>query len=683
MLKKSKITIGLIGNPNTGKSTFFNALTGARQHVGNWPGKTVEKKEGGFQFANTKIKIVDLPGSYSLTAYTEEEAITAQFIANENPDTVLQIVDAQNLERNFFMTIQLLEMGAPLILVLNMFDSAKKNGVNINKKMLSGLLGIPVVMIDAKRKKGIEELLKTVIKKTKTRKDPLVKLKYDNEIENSLTEISNFLSKKDSTISRKDTRQFALKLLENDLRIEQKMTKKTFYPELKKIIKKNIAQLEKVFGKNIGSILASKKYGFIKNLTEKVLENSKQDSRNLSEKIDRILTNKFFGIPIFLFVAWTMFQITFKFSKPLMSAIESFFNFFGEKITFLLAALGASDWIRSLAVEGILGGVGGVLVFLPLIGILFLIITILEDSGYLARVAYLMDRLMLKIGLHGKAFIPLMLGFGCNVPAILATRTLETKRDRLLSILINPFISCGARLPVYALFTGVFFAKFQSWVIFSLYSLGILIAILAGLIFSKFILKQKTSPFVIELPPYRVPALRDVFLHVWMKIWSFIKKAGTIILTFSVIIWLFASLPVGVEYGSRESLAGEFGETISPIFRPLGFGNWQSGIALTFGFVAKEVVVGTFGTLYDVENVELTGSTNLISQKLRGDFTPLSAYSFMIFVLLYSPCMAVLAVVQRETNSWKWPFFMVFYTTATAWIVAFLFYQGGILLGLG
>lgn len=674
MPKKSKITIGLIGNPNVGKSTFFNSLTGARQHVGNWPGKTIEKKEGEFQFQNQKIKIVDLPGTYSLSAYSKEETITSEFLTDKNPDKILQIVDAQNLERNLFLTLQLIELGAPLILVLNLIDASQKNGIKIDVKMLSELLGIPIVVVDAKNKKGIGELLKLVVKKSK---DPPARIKYNDDLENSLDKISNFLSQN----SQKNPRRLAMRLLENDFDAEHKIETQPFYFELKEIIAKNIDQLEKVFGKKINNILAGEKYAFIHGLIKKVLTNSKSESRNFSEEADHILTNKFLGIPIFLLAIWTMFQLTFKLSAPLIAAIELFFAFLGKKITLLLANLGAAEWIRSLIVEGILGGVGGILVFVPLIGILFFVLAILEDSGYLARVAFLMDKLMSKIGLHGKAFIPLILGLGCNVPAILATRTLETRNDRILSILINPFISCGARLPVYALFAGVFFAKYQGRIIFSLYFLGIIVAILAGLIFSKFVLKQKSSPFVIELPPYRAPAFRGILLHVWTKIYSFIRKAGTIILAFSVIIWLLASFPPGVEYGSHESVAGKFGETISPVFRPLGFGNWESGVALTFGFVAKEVVVGTFGTLYNVENLESPGNENLISQKLQADFTPLSAYSFMIFVLLYSPCIAVLAVVRRETNSWKWPIFMLFYTTIIAWIAAFLFYQIGLLLG--
>jgi ferrous iron transport protein B len=681
-MQKSEIIIGLTGNPNTGKSTVFNALTGAKQHVANWPGKTVEKKEGKFKYGGKNIRVVDLPGSYSLTAYTEEETITSEFISEENPDVILQVIDSQNLERNLFMTVQLIELGAPLILVLNMLDLAKKNGAQIDEKTLSTLLGIPVVSINAKSEEGIDKLLEVAIEQSKQKQKAKTKLKYGTEIDKALLRIKSFLLQKDPQLKKQNIDGIVIKLFEDDLRVEQKMTKKPYYPELKKLVRKTRNHLENIFGRNISSLLAETRYGYLKGLCKEVISRTKCELKNTSDKIDCLLTNKFLGIPIFLFVAWLMFQTTFKLAEPLMGWIEHFFGVLGSGVITFLSGLGFSEWFQSLVVDGIIGGVGGVLVFIPIIGILFIIMAILEDSGYMARVAYLMDKLMHKIGLHGKAFIPLMLGFGCNVPGIMATRTLETKRDRLLTILINPFMSCGARLPVYALFAGVFFSAHQGLVIFSLYILGIIIAIIVGLIFKKLLSKGLSSPFVIELPPYRMPSAKGVLIHAWSKVWAFVQKAGIIILAFSIIIWLMASLPAGVEYGSRESFAGTVGETISPVFQPLGFDNWQSSVALSFGFVAKEVVVGTFGTLYGVENLETESGVNSFSESLQEDFTPLSAYAFMVFVLLYVPCMAVLAVVKRETNSWKWPIFMVFYTTGIAWLMAFLVYQGGLLLGL-
>lgn len=682
MEKKSKLVIGLTGNPNTGKSTLFNALTGARQHVGNWPGKTVEKKDGNFTHKNKKINLVDLPGSYSLTAYTEEETVTADFILEEKPDVVVQILDTQNLERNLFMTIQLIELQAPLVLALNMADLAKKNGIKIDIKELSTLLNIPVVTIDAKRKKGIDELMDTVVKQASSNKRSKIKLTYGTEVNDELEKIKDFIKNNEKNTKQDNLDWITLKLLEGDLRAEQKLIQKPYYIELKSLVEKSVTHLERIFNKDIHNILANTRYGFIKGLSREIIKKDKNHKKqNISDKVDYLLINKFLGIPIFLIIAWLMFQTTFTFSEPLIGWIESLFGFIGEHVSTSLTSWLFPPWVTSLIVDGVIGGVGGVLVFVPIIGILFLIMAILEDSGYMARVAYVMDKLMHRIGLHGKAFIPMILGFGCNVPGIMATRTLKTKKDRLLTILINPFMSCGARLPVYALFTGAFFSAYQGWVIFSLYFLGVIVAIIMGLIFKKIFSKSLSSPFVIELPPYRWPAITGLLIHAWEKVWIFIKKAGTIILAFSIIIWALASFPAGVEYGSQESLAGQMGETISPVFEPLGFGNWQSSVALIFGFVAKEVVVGTFGTLYGIEDVESASGTSSLTDALQNDFTPLSAYAFMVFVLLYIPCMAVLAVVKRETNSWKWPLFMILYTTGIAWILAFIVYQGGKLLG--
>ena len=681
MSKKHEFIIGLTGNPNTGKSTLFNALTGARQHVGNWPGKTVEKRRGEFSHQKNHIKIVDLPGSYSLTAYTEEEVITSKFILEENPDVVVQIVDAQNLERNLFLTLQLIELGAPLVIAINMLDLAKKDGISIDFKQLSELLNAPVVPIGAKNKKGLEDLMKVIIAQANSPQISQVKLKYGTETDDELEKIKSFLLANEPESKNDELDWMALKFLEGDLRIEQKMTQKSYYPELKLLTGKSIAHLENVFGQSIHTTLARIRYGFIKGLSQEVIANPKSKVTSFPDRIDRILTNKFLGIPVFLLVVWLMFQATFKLSEPLMGWVEGFFGIAGSNIASSLGDLGASEWFISLIVDGIIGGVGGVLVFVPIIGILFLLMAILEDSGYMARVAYVMDKLMHRIGLHGKASIPLILGFGCNVPGIMATRTLENKQDRLLAILINPFMSCGARLPVYALFTGAFFSAYQGWIIFSLYLLGILVAIVVGLIFKKLFSKKLSSPFVIELPPYRWPALRGVFIHAFEKVWIFIKKAGTIILAFSVVIWLLASLPVGVEYGAQESYAGQIGEAIVPAFEPLGFENWESSVALMFGFVAKEVVVSTYGTLYGIENIESGEGALSLSEALQNDFTPLSAYALMVFVLLYVPCMATLAVIKRETNSWKWPIFTAVYMTSIAWVMAFIVYQGGLLLG--
>lgn len=623
MERKSKFTIGLIGNPNVGKSTLFNALTGARQHVGNWPGKTVEKKEGEFIFGRQNIKVVDLPGSYSLNAYTEEETIATDFILQARPEAVVQIIDAQNLTRNLFMASQLIELGAPLVLALNMIDLAKVDGLTINSDELARLLNVPVVPINARKKIGLEALIKTAL------------VMADN--------------KNDSALA--DSRKRRLPVFAKD--------------------------------KNDEAALASARYSFIKGISQAVVSRRLgKPGQNLSAKFDGLAINKFFGLPLFLIIIWSVFQATFKLSEPMVSWIESLIGGLSQYFTSWLINWGVNNWLVSLLTEGIIGGVGGVLVFIPIMGIMFLFIAVLEDSGYLARVAYIMDKLMCRIGLSGQAFIPLILGFGCNVPAIMATRTLPTKRDRLLTALIIPFMSCGARLPVYALFVGAFFTVYQGWVIFSLYLLGIAVAMAMGWVFRRFLFKEElSSPFVIELPPYRWPTMAGLLIHAGGKVWLFIKKAGTIILAFSVIIWALASLPVGVDYGAKQSWIGSVGQTMAPIFEPLGFANWQASVALIFGSVAKEVIVSTFGTIYGLETGPGQGNSTSLSQALQSDFTPLSAYAFMVFVLLYIPCVATLAVIKKETGSWRWVLFVIGYTLAIAWLMALIVYQGGKLLG--
>lgn len=663
MVKKFDTIIGLIGNPNVGKSTLFNTLTGARQHVGNWPGKTVERKEGIVFFKGKKIKIVDLPGSYSLTAFTPEEMITSDFLLSEKPHMIVQIVDAQNLSRNLFVTLQLIELHAPLIMAVNMIPSAEKKGITIRLTMLSRLLGIPVVGVDCRKKSDIDRLLEKIEQVKKIKQKP--KLVYDTHIEHELKNINK--------IAKLNSRLLAIKLMERDYRFEQEVSQKPYYLELKKQVQESRVHLENIYNKDIDSILSNSRYGFIKGLEKQVITRKKNGTNlNWEDACDALVMHKYVGILFFVVLLWLIFQLSFRISTPLVEWIENFFALLSEQTATVLSGHGISPWLTSLLTEAVIGGVGGILSFIPIIAILFLLLAILEDSGYMARVAYVMDRFMHTLGLHGKAFIPLILGFGCNVPGIMATRTLEHKQERLLTILINPFMSCGARLPVYALFATAFFPHHEGVVIFSLYALGVVVAIVMGLMFKKLFAKKLSPEFVIELPPYRWPTLKGLFLSVWEKVWLFIKKAGSIILAFTIIIWFLANLPVGVEYASEQSLIGMLGRATAPLFAPLGFGTWQPSVALIFGLVAKEVIVSTFGTLY---------SPTPLHTALSHNFTHLSAMAFMVFTLLYTPCVAVIAVIKKETNSWKWPLFTVGYTMLIAYSMAFLVYQGGRIIG--
>ena len=703
-----RIKIALAGNPNVGKSTLFNQLTGMKQHVGNWPGKTVERKEGTFKYNDHEIDVVDLPGNYSLTAYSMEEIVSRDYIVDENPDVIVNIVDAANLERNLYLTVQMMELGANLVLALNMNKFADEKGLKINIDKLSKLLGIPVVKIEAIDQTGREDLLKSIIKVSKSPNNVIDRMEYGKELSEHVNQLEKIIEEDVPGINAPSS-WVALKLLEDDEEVLRKVQESGKGHRILSNVKKVQKHLNVVFGDDVDAAITDARYGFIAGLIQESVKKPKIDKVTRSDLIDRIVTHKYLGIPIFLLIMWLTFQITFTLGDPLGGFIEEGFTWLGGAVT---ASLG-EGFLTSFLVDGIIGGVGGVLVFVPIIFILFLILSVLEDSGYLARAAFVMDRFMHKlVGLHGKSFIPMILGFGCAVPGIMATRTLENERDRFLTMLIVPFMSCSARLPVYALIVAAFFSAYQGWVIFSLYLVGIAVAIIVAAIFKKTIFKGMSAPFVMELPPYRLPTVKGALIHMWERGVLFLKKAGTIILAVSVVIWALSSLPVGVEYASQESITGQIGTTLSPIFAPLGFGEWQATVAVIYGFLAKEVVVSTFGILYGVgeeasdepASTEET-STEEVSAQPSGEevaaaeeepapeedpgfvaaiqelFTPLSAYAFMVFILLYIPCMATLAAIKRETNSWKWPTFAAGYTFVVAYVVSLIVYQGGSLLG--
>ncbi|MEQ2129656.1 ferrous iron transport protein B [Caldanaerobacter subterraneus KAk] len=671
---RKELVVALAGNPNSGKTSLFNELTGSRQHVGNWPGVTVEKKEGMLKFEGVNFKVVDLPGTYSLGAYTEDEVIARNFIIYDKPDVVINVVDATNLERNLYLTMQLLEMNANLVIALNMSDEAKAKGIEIDKDKLSQILKVPVVMTVATKGEGVKELLENVLKAVEF-KGERYRIDYGKELEEGISELESLI-KEDEELSKKFfPRWLAIKFIENDENIMKEFSHKTALMEKVKLIQK---KLEGIFGEDAEVVVADKRYGVISGIVKECVKkrSTPEERYTLSDRIDRIVTNKYLGIPIFLVAMWAVFEFTFALGNPLSDWIEMFFDWLGEVTASWLLSIAAPDILISFIRDGIIAGVGSVLVFIPPIFLLFFAISVLEDSGYMARAAYVMDRFMTALGLHGKSFIPMLIGFGCNVPGIMATRTLENKEDRLVTILVNPLMSCAARLPVYVLFAGAFFEAHQGIVVFSIYLLGIVLAVIMAKIFKKFLFKGKTAPFVMELPPYRVPTLKGLLIHMWERGSLFVRKAGTIILGVVVLVWILSSLPAGVEYASAESYIGRLGSAVAPILKPAGFGTWEAASALIFGILAKETVVGTLGVVYGAEGDALV-------EAIKQHFTPLSAYAFMVMTLIYIPCVATIAAIRRETNSWKWTFFAIGYTLVLGWLMAVLVYQGGRILGLG
>lgn len=666
------LTIALAGNPNCGKTSLFNLLTKSRQHIGNWPGVTVEKKEGTLKFKGESYKVIDLPGTYSLGAYSEDEIVARNYILKDKPDVVINVVDATNLERNLYLTTQLIEMGANVVIALNMIDQAEALNIEIDTNKLSKRLGVPIIKTSALKNRGIEELIETSIYSKKNQK--LININYGEDIENEIKNLSSLLE------TYKNKLEFpvnwtALKLLENDEYIKDKI-KQLNAPSIFNKLEESNKTIEKNIGFEADMSIVDKRYSFISSITEDVIKKPSEKQVTTTEKIDKIVTNKYLGIPIFALIMYCLYELTFIIGAGIQEWFGDLIAKAGVIVSEWFSNMGAPELLVGFIDKGLFGGVGAVLSFLPLIMVMYFLLGLLEDSGYMARAAYVMDRLMRGLGLHGKTFVSMIVSVGCNVPGIMSTRTLENKKDRMIAILINPFISCGARMPIYAVFVEAFFPTHQGLVLFSLYVLGIIVALISGKIFSKTLFKGESSYFVMELPAYRMPSIKNVFILMWEKAGAFFKKAGMIIFPMMIVLWALSVLPLGVEPNSEHSILGMIGSFVAPLFVLAGYGTWQAGVSLITGILAKESVVATMGMVYaGVEEGEAL--INVIQQV----FTPLSAISFLVMTLLYTPCLAALGAIKRETNSMKWTIFSAVYTFVIALVLSTLVYQVGLLLG--
>lgn len=725
-MDKKRLTIALAGNPNSGKTTTFNGLTGTRQKVGNWPGVTVEKKEGRILKDGLDIRIIDLPGTYSLTPFSIEEIVARDFLLDERPDVVIDIIDASNLERSLYLATQIRELDCKVLFALNMADVAKSRGVKIDAEKLSELLNLPVVFTIGNKRKGLDELLEKAIALAKSGADGIGsrKVQYSKDVEAAIHELKGLVEEALSAWLPYGARWTAIKLLENDEILKARILEGAGQAggAVLAAAEKLRQRIATRFDDDPEIVMTDERYGFITGVIKEVLTISSRQRVDISRNIDLVLTNRFVGFPIFVFFIWAMFQLTFTLGAYPMEWLEGGIS----SLHMLLASLLPASLFRDLLLNGILAGVGSVIVFLPNILILFFCIALFEDTGYMSRAAFLMDRIMHLIGLHGKSFIPMLMGFGCNVPAIMAARTLESEKDRLLTILITPFMSCSAKLPVYLVLAGTFFAARAGTVIFILYLAGIVLSVATGRLLRSTLLKGMDAPFVMELPPYRVPMLKSLLIHMWDRSKLFLKKMGGVILVGSVIIWTLSAFPRNVTFsrdyqaeikrisGSYaekiraaeevdreqlraardltvrglenarnaeqvgESYMGRFGRLLAPVFEPLGI-DWRGGVALLSGFVAKEIVVSTLGVLHAVDRE--AGGDALAQALKKAGMSPLSALSMMVFVLLYLPCLATVAAIRRETGSTGWMAFGIAYTTSVAWVVAFIVYQGGRLMG--
>ena len=679
---RREMRVALAGNPNCGKTTLFNALTGSSQYVGNWPGVTVEKKEGRTDIHGRPVTVVDLPGIYSLSPYSMEEIVARDFIIGEAPDAIINIVDATNLERNLYLTVQLLELERPMVMALNFMDEVEKNGDHIDVERLSRSLGIPVVPITAKTGEGIDELMHAAHRQMHVgytiEPDDLYD-DFTHEIHHRVGELIHDRA----YAAHIPAHWAAIKLLEGDSVVEAALA---LDAETRAAVETVAGEYEQ--GDPLGdreTMIADSRYRYIASVLEGSYQRARgEGEKSVSDRIDRIATHRVLAVPAFLAAMLIIFYITFgPFGSWLSGLVGTLMSdVIGNGLRGALTAAGAAPWLISLCVEGIVAGVGGVLTFLPQIALLFFFLSLLEDSGYMSRAAFIMDRLLKRFGLSGKAFIPMLMGFGCTVPAVMGARTMENEKDRRMTIMLVPFMSCSAKLPVYGLIAAAFFGRMAGLTVFSLYLLGLLLAIVSGLIFKKTLFRGDTAAFVLELPPYRMPALKNTLRHVWEKVRDFLVRAGTLILVMSVVLWFLQSFDTHLLLTDdpENSLLGVIGGFIAPVFRPLGFGTWQAAVALLTGLVAKEAVVASLSMFY---GFSLTAGSSVVAGALSGTFaTPLAAFAFLTFVLLYVPCVAAVSAIRREMNSLRWTLRSVVWQLLTAYIMSLLVYQLGSLLGL-
>ena len=716
--KRRTINVALVGNPNCGKTSLFNIASGAHEHVGNYSGVTVDAKEGFFDFQGYHFRIVDLPGTYSLSAYTPEELYVRKHIIEETPDVIINVADSSNLERNFYLTTQLIDMNVRMVIALNMYDELESSGNKLDYIKLSQLIGVPMIPTVCRRGEGIDQLFHVIIgiyeggdflsQKGEIRSEILedlrdwhktyvpdhefgshkeeedarprgymrhIHINHGPELERSIEEVKKAISQNEDIRHKYSTRFLSIKLLENDKEIENFISTLPNGKEIMAIRNKETLRIRKVMNEDSEQAITDAKYGFITGALKETFTDNHLEKEQTTRVIDSIVTHRIWGYPIFFLFLYIMFEGTFVLGDYPMQGIEWLVDQLGNLIRNNMA----EGPLKDLLIDGIIGGVGGVIVFLPNILILYFFISILEDSGYMARAAFIMDKIMHRMGLHGKSFIPLIMGFGCNVPAIMATRTIEDRKSRLITMLVNPLMSCSARLPIYLVMIGAFFPNCASFMLLCIYTAGILLAVIMARIFSKFLVKGEDSPFVMELPPYRMPTSKSIMRHTWEKGAQYLKKMGGIIMIASIIIWFLGYYPQHDAYESvaeqqKNSYIGQIGKAIEPVIKPLGF-DWKLGIGLISGVGAKELVVSTLGVLYtnegDVENVNLSN---------RIPITPLVALAYMLFVLIYFPCIATFAAIKQESGSWKWAIFTAGYTTGLAWLIAFTVFQIGSLI---